>query len=84
MDVFVLMIDHDGHGTNVGVYTNEKAAYTALANYCREEWAEASEYDDDLEADAIPDNDDLVIEMYFEAMQSRESYDVRCCTLISE
>jgi hypothetical protein len=61
--VFVLTIQHR-HESDVGAYSTYEKAYAAVAEYCRDNWSEVSQWDF---SEVQPPMDDITcINVYFE------------------
>jgi hypothetical protein len=68
MTVWVAAIEHSS-GTNITVHTDEAGARAQVAAYARRWW------DQEMVPDVAPDDEDELVETYFERMFERgESY----------
>lgn len=78
MTVSVLTIDNDGSRRRTMVFKTQAEAMEALAQYCRDDWDTIGELTD--RGDEPPEDDDAVIEQYFEAADN-ETYDISMAEL---
>lgn len=72
--VYVLVISHR-HGDNVTVHTTEEGAHGELAAYCDERW---NSWEHPTTATKPEDNQEL-IDGYFETVSGDESYEIHFC-----
>lgn len=76
--VWVSRIDHR-HGQNLSAHRSPAGAHAEVAEFARQWWGEAREFDDTLPLRA-PVDDAEATAMYF-AVHDEESYDIQCLTV---
>ena len=81
-NLFILQISHK-HGEDLSLHTTEDKAKDALYEYCCQWWDEWGElpWDDENGSGCHLMNRDEAIEMYFEAAQEREGWEINPVTV---